>query len=628
MSEQRDGGEPPDLPLADTGSGEGIDPDVVEVARGGVPVLWTEAPEPVVGALLVRVGRADETLRTAGLTHLVEHLALFEVGRRPFQYNGQVEVAQTWFYAAGTVEEVAGFLGEVAAGLRELPLDRVDREKRILATEALRGQGGPDERLLGLRYGPVGYGLANHVELGLGWVGREEVAAWASERFTVRNAVAWLTAEPPESLDLSLAPGPRSDVPAPEPIPSLSTPCQLAEGSGGVAMSFVGSRTAALHAGSLIAAERAHARLRREAAVSYAPNVAYFPLDGRVAHVVLNADCKDQEAGGVRDELLRILDDLAEHGPSEAELEWDRMLLERALNESGWAPGLLDTTARSILSGAPPTSRAKLLREREELTREQVASALREAAESLLVLVPAGVSTRAARALAEYDVVNRTPLGGRRFPVVPLWAQWGERSEILVGPVGLEYRVTDPWKTMSWPFAECVAGVRLLSGSLNVIDRGGATVTVYPDRYVDGHDALGMILDALGDERIVPLTERERELEPVVHGQLGDRVGRVAPEVDVLPVILGDAEEVRVLAEAQRGDQVGLVVVTEHRFLFLFLGTLQQDIFEQPLATISAEVKGLVSKRLVVSHDGRATEFRNVEPGGKIEAIADALVGG
>jgi len=83
-----------------------------------VPVLWADAPDPFVGALMFRVGRVDETLRNGGLTHLVEHLALSAIERGQFQFNGHVEPAVTVFYASGTRDEVLQYLSGISTALR------------------------------------------------------------------------------------------------------------------------------------------------------------------------------------------------------------------------------------------------------------------------------------------------------------------------------------------------------------------------------------------------------------------------------------------------------------------------------------------------------------------------------
>jgi predicted Zn-dependent peptidase len=594
--------------------------------RDGVPVFWAEAPEPFVGALLFRVGRADETLRDGGLTHLVEHLALSRIGRRPYEYNAVVDATVTGFYVSGTRDEVLPHFAEVTAGLRELPLDRIKTEKRILTTEAQSAGADVHARLLSLRFGAVGYGLVHQGELGLEWLTSDRVGTWAGERFTGANAAVWLTGKPPEHLEIVLPAGSAHPPPPPEPIPSLALPSYLADGSGGVAVSVTSQRSTAIHAAFLIALERARARLRRDAGLSYAPVGWYAPLDGRVAHIVMNADCKDQEASRVRDELLRILDDLAEHGPTEDELEWDRTMLDRQLRDPNWAHSMLDARVRDSLAGVESPTRADLLRERAELTSDAVGNAVAQALTSLLVLVPTGVPMGGHRHLTAYAPENKELVDGRRYRVTKEWQQWKETSELVVGESAFSYLWADRTKVMSWKFDECVAGIRLLSGALTVVGRDGSSVTIYPHRYEGGFEALHTIENALGEKRLVPTSDRGRELAPIIQEELGARVGRIAAEIDLLPNLLAETEELRRLAEARRGNQVGLLGVTDRRLLFLFWGLHEKELFEKALDEISdVTVKGLLQKRLVVTDGSEMTEFQKVQPEGRLGDIVRLL---
>jgi hypothetical protein len=115
-------------------------------------------------------------------------------------------------------------------------------------------------------------------------------------------------------------------------------------------------------------------------------------------------------------------------------------------------------------------------------------------------------------------------------------------------------------------------------------------------------------------------------MRPIVEEQLGDHVGRVPQEVDLLEDVLGAEEELRALAEARRGHQVGLLSVTDRRLIFQFWGTQEKELLEKPLGSISgAELKGMVKKRLVVSHDEGAVEFEDVKPQGRAAEIAQLL---
>ena len=103
----------------------------------GVPVFWTEAGEEMLAGLTFRVGRADESLARGGVTHMIEHLALYPVGVEAAKhYNGQVDAVTTMFLRRGTAEEIAEFFRAVCANLRELPAERLERERQVLRTEA------------------------------------------------------------------------------------------------------------------------------------------------------------------------------------------------------------------------------------------------------------------------------------------------------------------------------------------------------------------------------------------------------------------------------------------------------------------------------------------------------------
>jgi zinc protease len=77
---------------------------------GGVPVFQAEVPGRVRALLMFRVGMVDEPLHMAGVTHLIEHLALSGLGEQPYEYNGSVDQTHTTFVVSGTADQVVDFL--------------------------------------------------------------------------------------------------------------------------------------------------------------------------------------------------------------------------------------------------------------------------------------------------------------------------------------------------------------------------------------------------------------------------------------------------------------------------------------------------------------------------------------
>src|SRR5687767_1314723 len=155
---------------------------MLEIERGevaGVPLFWTgQTPAPRTAGLVFRVGFADETLPTHGITHLVEHLALFPLGRRLAEFNGVVGPHVTSFFAQGEPDELVAFLRDVSTALHALPHERVEAEKRVLLAESAGHQASFPDRMAWMRWGETGPGLADVRELGLRRLGAEDLDRW------------------------------------------------------------------------------------------------------------------------------------------------------------------------------------------------------------------------------------------------------------------------------------------------------------------------------------------------------------------------------------------------------------------------------------------------------------------
>ena len=98
---------------------------VLETLRAeiaGVPAFVVpDGPRvPVVG-LTFRVGRADETAATSGLSHLVEHLALPATTATPFDFNGTVDTLFTSLFASGDLDDLRDFVATTSGLLAEPP---------------------------------------------------------------------------------------------------------------------------------------------------------------------------------------------------------------------------------------------------------------------------------------------------------------------------------------------------------------------------------------------------------------------------------------------------------------------------------------------------------------------------
>jgi hypothetical protein len=132
----------------------------------GIPVHIEDRSGPLVVGLVFRVGWADEELHRRGLTHLVEHLALFGPSQTSTWVNGSVTPTMTSFVVRGQADEVVEFFETLGRALRRLPQERIATEARVLRTEG-HGRRSVAAELLHTRFGSMGYGLGACPELGL-----------------------------------------------------------------------------------------------------------------------------------------------------------------------------------------------------------------------------------------------------------------------------------------------------------------------------------------------------------------------------------------------------------------------------------------------------------------------------
>ena len=267
--------------------------------HGGIPVFWERGTGEAMAAILFRGGIADELPHRRGETHLVEHLALFALGRRAYDYNGFVDPLFTVFHARGSQAEVTGFLTDICRSLGDLPLERFETEVEILRTEAGADAGHFAARVLAYRLGVTGFGVDHLTELGLKTLGPGDVAARRDAAFTAGNAAVWMFSPEPPQLELELPDGPSRPPPPAEPVPGYEFPAWIASGTLGAGVSMFGTRSSALSLGIGVLAERLHQRLRLDEGLAYAVEAGRYVLSADLTHILVSADCQDRNAPAV-----------------------------------------------------------------------------------------------------------------------------------------------------------------------------------------------------------------------------------------------------------------------------------------------------------------------------------------
>jgi hypothetical protein len=531
----------------------------------------------------------------------------------PYDVGAWVEELWTCFRATGSVHEVTGFMRRVAGALAALPFDRIGTERRVLETEAGAYPASLHQRLMKRRFGATGHGLGAYLEFGLRDVSAELLEEWRRRFFTSGNAAVWMTARPPDDLELHLPPGNRVPPPTPEPIPGLSLPAQGTDPDGDVTMSFLGPDTHAMAVGSLVAERRIDDDVRTGLGVTYEVAGDYAALDAATSHVWVSADCADSNAVLVRDRIQSILDALADNGPTDGELALLAAEHSRWEHDSRLLEFFLDRAAKDHLRGLPLEQPADRIEARRGLRPADVAQAWRDALGSALVLVPP--SARGAR--GRYAPYGRAvpPARGTRYRQNPARVE-DPRGAIVLG----RDRVTFRWPgrdPRTVPFAEVAALVEDAPGTFSVIGLDGSTVEVTARDLVDGQELERLLRERIPRALWVPLPRNLAALGRLA-GELEDP-SRVNAELYELPGLIDPEEMPFALAEASRGRRIGAVLATDRRFLWLYAGKEEDrlDLPWQAVRELRVEREGLV-----VEAGGRPVRLKRIRPA----AAADRIV--
>ncbi|MFR9776627.1 insulinase family protein [Micromonospora sp. MS34] len=353
----------------------------------GVPVLWAAGPAPLSAALVFGCGARDETFRSIGVTHLVEHLAMGTLPRVHHERNAAVDLELTAFTATGRPEQIVDFLDGVCRALAALPLDRIGKEAGVLAAEGGHCAHPSVEGLLHQRFGAQGPGLAPLVGPGFDRIAPEMVSGHAARFFVAGNAVLILTGPPPQGLRLPLPPGPRAAHPVPVPLPT-SGPIWFNGVVPEVGLSLLGRRDAAWRLGMGVLAERMERVARHQHGLSYdvGGDVTLVDADRRLYSITV--DAREGQEGAVARLLWAELRRLADEGPTEAELAEECAAARELHDDPRTVEAELLEAAAAELFGLPYTPSAERLAERATVTPEDVSRRLREALDTVQLVVP------------------------------------------------------------------------------------------------------------------------------------------------------------------------------------------------------------------------------------------------
>jgi zinc protease len=369
-----------------------VDREVRQTVMNGIPVLLCPASSGSrqYAGITFRVGTADEPLAHAGMTHLIEHLALYRLGVSDAHRNGGTSAIVTHFRMQGSASEAVEFIHSVCTSLHELPFERLATEKSILYTEASHHGPGLARELAASRYGARGYGIAGYGELGLPAITPDDLREWASTYFTRDNAVLWFSGDDvPAGLDPRLPAGRRMPLPAPASVLPTTPAYNSAGPQGLVGLSAVVRRGPAGRLFTELLERELFQRLRHEGGLSYAITAEYAARDADFAEIQATADALPATQDRLVSSLLSVLDGFRAGEIDAGTVEAARVRVLEARQAPDAAVQALPGLATDLLLDRPRPSEAALIDGYRATTADDVRAAAAEALDNALLLLPA-----------------------------------------------------------------------------------------------------------------------------------------------------------------------------------------------------------------------------------------------
>lgn len=436
----------------------------------GLATFWAEGlPGPAQAWLVFRVGAADETLHTRGVTRLVTGLALDGAGSGAAAYGAFVGGPTTAFELNGTPEQVADLLHQVWQGLSS-GAERLEevREREILHSGMRR----PDasDHLLATRFGPHGPGLSGQPELGLHHLGADEVLSWRQRYFGTANAALSLKNVSPE--DLGLPPRPHGERRPLDPGPqsTFPLPAWFEEDVDDVTVSSLLPGSPAADTFSSAAVWRLRHRLGDGGRVELSSSRVWPGTD----HVAISC------AGDACAALTATLDELASDGPTEAEIDMRAAQLREWRGGPDSFTARLEWAAHRHALGGPADEETAVPEARE------VAAAAREFLANALFRVPPNAG--------EPPPFHHLSGSSDDGVTGATYAHAGDAhaGTLVVGPDGLT--VTLDGRRVTVRFDACEAVAQWPDGTLDVFGSDGFGAQIRPQEWIDGDAAVAAVV--------------------------------------------------------------------------------------------------------------------------------------
>jgi hypothetical protein len=482
----------------------------------GVPVVSADLESPATATLLFAIGMRDETPRTAGVAHLIEHVVMRRVGRVTAMNNAFTDTDTIRFVVAGSDAEIVDFLGRVCEAIAWLPQcteDDVAPERLTIGKELGEGaeEGFPGP--LAFRYGLADLGLVDFGQVTYRTVPVDAVRAFAQTWLHAGNAVVTITGPVPPDLRLPLPGGERRPDRAVTAPVRADLPGWSSSAFAPVALNFELDGTTAEIGLAQACIEAAMLRvLRVERHLVYSAGVVGFGIDHDRVNLTVILDPDPESIPATVDAAVRVLYAIASEGPDsddhahavEALVSSARHLAARA----GWLEGV----AAAVVRGRTPPVFAEEVAAVAETKPERIGAMISESLGSLIVTVRAdGLPDDITQGLALPVIMTERRYVPERVAdfigpsfrdrIVVLSPRFGSGLRgvtLFVSDDALAFLTPDG--VYEIPLEDVVLVGRRTNGTLNLILRNGLSYQLTPSQWRDPRGRIARALTRIPAE--------------------------------------------------------------------------------------------------------------------------------
>jgi hypothetical protein len=318
--------------------------------------------------------------------------------------------------------------------------------------------------------------------------------------------------EPPADLELALPEGELNVREEPAVLDGLNFPVFVAGRADEVALHVVRPRWAVGAMATQLVARRLLAELRAERGFAYRVVSAEAPLTRRTTATTIVSDARAEHAAAAGAVMSQVLHDLAADGCAEHELAEIRQESERAYADPRSLPGFLRGNAASVLGMQDRLHIDAHLAEQRAVTSASIAACVADMTRTALVSAPPPASAPAG--FTDYPRGLSPRVGGRRHQWRPAAKHAAASAGAHVSPQGVSV-VFAEGREVTVEFADAPLMVIVDDARRALWARDGGYVEIDREAFANGDELIDAVDRGIPMERVRVDRDRRRAREAV-----------------------------------------------------------------------------------------------------------------